>query len=150
MRPLRGKVGSLLWLQFKLDGPSGPAPIRPCVKLLHQTFLPRPTKEWPCELLGPWAFRGVFHPFGGPGGYSSPTSPRSLGWFWNNRPKDPRSSLQFFYFDKECLENKSVEPLLLNSEWSDENDLLLSSSAIIPQNSVFCLGFMLWRSAFAL
>jgi hypothetical protein len=36
-------------------------------------FLPRPTKEWPYDLLGPWAFREVFYSFSGPGGYLSPT-----------------------------------------------------------------------------
>jgi hypothetical protein len=34
---------------------------------------PRPTKEWPYDLLGPWAFREVFYSFSGPGGYLSPT-----------------------------------------------------------------------------
>jgi hypothetical protein len=33
---------------------------------------PRPTKEWPYDLLGPWAFREVFYSFSGPGGYLSP------------------------------------------------------------------------------
>jgi hypothetical protein len=41
--------------------------------------------------------------------------------------------LQFFDFDKECLENRSAEPLFLNSEWLGRNDLLLFSSAIIHQ-----------------
>jgi hypothetical protein len=36
---------------------------------------PRPTKGWPRELLGPRAFREVFYPSGGPGGYMSPTVP---------------------------------------------------------------------------
>jgi hypothetical protein len=40
---------------------------------------PRPSKGRPHELLGPRAFREVFYPSGGPGGYLSPTSPRSLG-----------------------------------------------------------------------
>jgi hypothetical protein len=35
--------------------------------------LPRPTKERPYDLLGPWAFREVFYLFSGPGGYLSPT-----------------------------------------------------------------------------
>jgi hypothetical protein len=30
-------------------------------------------KGWPHELLGPRAFREVFYPSGGPGGYPSPT-----------------------------------------------------------------------------
>jgi hypothetical protein len=45
------------------------------------------------------------------------TGPKILGPPWN-----------LFDFDKECLENKSIGPLLLNSEWSGKNDLLLSSS----------------------
>ena len=34
---------------------------------------PRPTKERPYELLGPWAFREAFYFFSGPRGYLSPT-----------------------------------------------------------------------------
>jgi hypothetical protein len=62
-------------------GSSGLAPTRPYVDLLHWSFLPRPMKEWPYDLLGPWAFREVFYPSSGPGGYLSPTSaaqPRAL------------------------------------------------------------------------
>jgi hypothetical protein len=50
-----------------------------CDDPLYWAFLPRPTKGRPRELLGPRAFRKVFYPSGGPGGYLSPTSPRSLG-----------------------------------------------------------------------
>jgi hypothetical protein len=132
------------------------APIRRAVwacvdPVLRQSALldvsPRPTKGWPHEPLGPRAFREVYYPSGGPGGYLSPISPRSLGWFWNNRPKDPRSSF-VFDFTKKCLENKPAGSLLLNSEWFGKNDLLLSSSTITPRNLVFCLRFMLQRSAF--
>jgi len=59
--------------------------------LLCWLSFPRPTKEWPYELLGPWAFREAFYFFSGPRGYLSPTSPRSLGWFRGNQLKDPRS-----------------------------------------------------------
>jgi hypothetical protein len=69
----RGKVGSLLWSLAERCGPSGLAPIRPYVDLLYRLSLPRPTKEWPYNSLGPWAFRAVFHPSSGPGGYLSPT-----------------------------------------------------------------------------
>jgi hypothetical protein len=65
---------------------------------------PRPTKGWPRGLLGPWAPHEVSCPSGGPGGYPSPTSPRSLGWFWNNRPKDPRSSLRSLILTRNALE----------------------------------------------
>jgi hypothetical protein len=54
-------------------GPSGLAPTRPYVDLLLWSLLPRPMKEWPYDLLGPWAFREVFYPSSGPGGYLSPT-----------------------------------------------------------------------------
>jgi hypothetical protein len=47
--------------------------------LLRWSSLPRPTKEWPYDLLGPWAFREVFYSFSGPGGYLSPT-----GWFFES------------------------------------------------------------------
>jgi hypothetical protein len=69
----RGKVRSLLWSLAWCCGSSGFAPIRPRVILLCWLFLPRPTKEWPYDLLGPWAFREVFYSFSGPGGYLSPT-----------------------------------------------------------------------------
>jgi hypothetical protein len=41
--------------------------------LLCWLSFPRPTKERPCDLLGPWAFREVFYLFSGPRGYLSPT-----------------------------------------------------------------------------
>jgi hypothetical protein len=75
--------------------------------VFHQSALldvsPRPTKGWPREPLGPRAFCEVFYPSGGPGGYLSPTSYWSLGWFWNNRPKDPRSSLQSLILPRNAL-----------------------------------------------
>jgi hypothetical protein len=55
-------------------GPSGLAPTRPYVDPLHWSFLPRPMKERPYDLLGLWAFREVFYPSSGPGGYLSPTN----------------------------------------------------------------------------
>jgi hypothetical protein len=92
-----GRLGLCYDYSLEIIGPSGLARIRPYVDLLHWSFLPRPTKGWPYDLLGPWAFREVFYPSSGPGGYLSPTSPRSLGWFWNNRSKDPKSSLRSLF-----------------------------------------------------
>jgi hypothetical protein len=68
----RGKVGSLLWSLAQRCGPSGLAPIRPHVNLLCWLSLPRPTKEWPYDLLGPWAFREVFYSSSGPGDICPP------------------------------------------------------------------------------
>jgi hypothetical protein len=73
----RGKVGSLLWSLARRCGSSRFAPIRPHVDLLRWLSLPRPTKERPYELLGPWAFCEAFYFFSGPRGYLSPT-PLSL------------------------------------------------------------------------
>jgi hypothetical protein len=73
-----GKVGFLLRSLARRCGSSGFAPIRPHVDLLCWLSLPRPTKERPYNLLGPWAFREVFYSFSGPGGYLSPT-PGSCG-----------------------------------------------------------------------
>ena len=73
----RGKVGSLLWSLARRCGSSGFAPIRPHVDLLCWLLLPWPTKEWPYDLLGPWAFREVFYSFSGPRGYLSPTTSKS-------------------------------------------------------------------------
>jgi hypothetical protein len=61
-------------------------------------------KEWPYNLLGPWAFREVFHPSSGPGGYLYSTSPRSSGWFWDNQPKDPRSSLRSLFMTRNAFQ----------------------------------------------
>jgi hypothetical protein len=68
-----GKSGLCCGYLLDVGRPSGLAPIRPCVDLLHWSFFPRPTKGWPYDLLGPWAFREVFYPSSGPGGYLSPT-----------------------------------------------------------------------------
>jgi hypothetical protein len=76
----RGKVGSLLRSLARRCGSSGFAPIRPHVDLLCWLSLSRPTKEWPYDLLGPWAFHEVFYSFSGPGGYLSPigSTPKNL------------------------------------------------------------------------
>jgi hypothetical protein len=68
-----GKSGLCCDLLARRCGPSGFAPIRSHVALLCWLFLPRPTKERPYDLWGPWAFREVFYSFSGPGGYLSPT-----------------------------------------------------------------------------
>jgi hypothetical protein len=41
---------------FKSVGSSEFELIRSCVDLLHQAFLPRPMKGWPCETSGPKPF----------------------------------------------------------------------------------------------
>jgi hypothetical protein len=69
-----GRSGHCCDYLLEVIGPSGLAPIRPYVNLLHWSFLPRPTKGWPYDLLGPLAFREVFYPSSGPGGYLSPTN----------------------------------------------------------------------------
>jgi hypothetical protein len=81
-----GKSDLCCGLLARRCGPSGFAPIRPHFALLCWLFLPRPTKEWPYDLLGPWAFREVFYSFSGPGGYLSPTviltqPPVEIGYF---------------------------------------------------------------------
>jgi hypothetical protein len=66
----------------------------------------------------PEAFREAFLPSSGPGGYPSPTSPQSLSWFWNNQPKDSRSSLRFWFpFWWWAIRRCTCWTLLLNSEW---------------------------------
>jgi hypothetical protein len=60
---------------------SGLAPTRPHIDLLYWLLLPRPMKEWPYDLSGPWAFREVFYPSNGPGGYLSPTVATSTNHF---------------------------------------------------------------------
>jgi hypothetical protein len=87
-------------------------------------------------------------------GYPSPTSPRSLAWFWNNRPKDPRSSLQFSILIRNALK------ISLSSYcfWTLSDPIktifyclllpLFVGLRFIPQKSMLCLGFMLWKSTF--
>jgi hypothetical protein len=58
MRTQRGRIGSLLWITLKSIGPPGLELIQSCVDPLCQTFLPRPTKGWPCEMMGPRPFAG--------------------------------------------------------------------------------------------
>jgi hypothetical protein len=48
---------------------TNPASCQPALLIVP----PRPTKERPYDLLGPWAFREVFYSSSGPGGYLSPT-----------------------------------------------------------------------------
>jgi hypothetical protein len=48
--------------------------IQSCVDPLCQTFLPRPTKGWPCETMGPRPFASYSSLLVDPaGGYLSPT-----------------------------------------------------------------------------
>jgi hypothetical protein len=86
----RGKVGSLLWSLARRCGSSRFAPIRPHVDLLCWLSLPRPTKERPYELLGPWAFREAFYFFSGPRGYLSPTVTASTS---SSAPKPKRAKV---------------------------------------------------------
>jgi hypothetical protein len=58
--------------------------------LLCWLSFPRPTKERPYDLLGPWAFREVFYFFSGPGGYLSPTPSLSLRPPLSLSPLQPR------------------------------------------------------------
>jgi hypothetical protein len=136
MRTLYGKVGSLLRLLFKFIGSSGLALIQSYVNPLHWTSLPRPTKGWPCELLGLRPFARSFSLPVDPGDICPPQAPNLWVDFEITSPKilGPACS---FDFNKECLENRSVEPLLLNSEWLGKNDLLLFSSAIIHRPSLY-------------
>jgi hypothetical protein len=69
--------------------------------LLCWLSFPRPTKEWPYDLLGPWAIREVFYSFSGPGGYLSPTP--SLWCSCSTRP----APLLFPCLATHCLSNPS-------------------------------------------
>jgi hypothetical protein len=56
LRSQRGRIGSLLWIMLEFIGPPGLELIQSCVDPFCQTFLPRPTKGWPCETMGPRPF----------------------------------------------------------------------------------------------
>jgi hypothetical protein len=136
MRILYGKVGSLLRSLLKFIGSSGLESIQSCINPLHQTFLSRPTKGWPYEILGPRPFARSFSLLVDPGDIRPPQAPNLWVDFETIGPKilGPACS---FWFDKECFENRFVEPLLLNSEWLDKNDLLLFSSSIIHRSFLY-------------
>jgi hypothetical protein len=68
-----GKSGLCCDSFVRRCGPSGFALISLTSSFLCWLSFPRPTKEWPYELLGPWAFREAFYFFSGPRGYLSPT-----------------------------------------------------------------------------
>jgi hypothetical protein len=103
MRILYGKVGSLLRSLLKFIE-SFWARVDP---ILHQSASPNVPPQahegMALRNIGPKAFREVFQPSSGLGGYSSPTSPQSLSWFGNNRPKDSRSSLQLLILTTNAL-----------------------------------------------
>jgi hypothetical protein len=148
MGPLRGKVGSLLRLPFKLIGPSGPVSIH-----FTRRASPGPRRD---GLANYWARRPFARSFSLPvdPGDICPHKPQSLGWFWNKRPKDSRSSLQFLILIRNALK------ISLSSRcfWTLSDSMrtifccfllpLFIGLRFIPQKSVLCLGFMLWRSAF--
>jgi hypothetical protein len=56
LRPQRGRNGSLLWIMLEFIGPPGLELIQSCADPFCLTFLPRPTKGWPCETTGPRLF----------------------------------------------------------------------------------------------
>jgi hypothetical protein len=72
MRILYEKVGSLLRLLLKFIGSSGLESIQSCINPLHQTFLSRPTKGWPHEILGPRPFARSFSLLVDPGDIRPP------------------------------------------------------------------------------
>ena len=102
MRTLRGKVGSLLWLLLKFIGPAG---LRwSNLVSIHFTGRPSPGPRRN-DLANYWAqglSRGLLA-FQWTRGISVPHKPQSLGWFWNKRPKDSRSSLQFLILIRNVL-----------------------------------------------
>jgi hypothetical protein len=59
LRPHRGRIGSLLWIMLEFIGPPGLELIQSCADPFCQTFLPWPTKGWPCEIM-------VLRPFARP------------------------------------------------------------------------------------
>jgi hypothetical protein len=115
----RGKVGSPSWSLARRCGPSGFAPIRPYVDLLCWLSLPRPTKEWPYDLSGPWAFREVFYSFSGPRGYLSPTFTSYV------KNKDSQDSIIFG--DGNQGKVKGLGKIAISNEHSISNVFLVES-----------------------
>jgi hypothetical protein len=115
---------------------------------------PRPTKGWPCELLGPRASSEVFYPSGGPGGYLPPQAPNLWVDFEKNGPKILGPAYSFFILIRNALKislSSHCFRTLSDPAKTIFYCLLLLffvGLRFIPQKSVFCLGFMLWRSVF--
>jgi hypothetical protein len=68
----RGRNGSLLWIMLEFIGPPRLKLIQSCVDPFCQTFLPRPTKGWPCETMGPRPFARSFSLLVDPGDICPP------------------------------------------------------------------------------
>jgi hypothetical protein len=131
MRALHGKVGSLLRSLLKFIGPSGLVSIH-----FTRRSSPGPRRD---DLANYWAHGPFVRSFilsVDPGDIRPPQAPNLWVDFEINGQRF-YVQLAVFYFDKECLENKSVEPLLLNFECPGKNDLLLPSSAIIRRPSLY-------------
>jgi hypothetical protein len=56
LRQQRGRIRSLLWITLEFIGSPRLELIQSCADPFCQTFLPRPTKGWPCETIGPRPF----------------------------------------------------------------------------------------------
>jgi hypothetical protein len=79
LRPQRRRIGSLLWIMLEFIGSPGLELIQSCADPFCQIFLPRPTKGWPCETMGPRPFSRSSSLLVDPGDICPPHIPCSWG-----------------------------------------------------------------------
>jgi hypothetical protein len=140
-------------MSLKSVGPSGLELIRSCADPFRQTFLPRPTKGWPCEISGPKPFVRSSSLLVDPGDICPPQAPNLWVDFEIIGPKILGPAC-YFGFDKESLKNG----LSSCCSWTLCNLVkmifcypllsLFIGLRFILQKSMLCLGLMPWRSAF--
>jgi hypothetical protein len=100
---------------LKSNETSGSESIQSCVIPFHQQFLPRPTKGWPCELMGPKPFVRPSSLLVDPGDICPPQAPNLWVDFEiiGQKILGPACG---FDFGNGRFENTPIESLLLNSE----------------------------------
>jgi hypothetical protein len=133
-----GKSGLYCGCLLNVVGPSGLAPIRPYVNLLYWSFLHRPVKVWPYDLLALGPFVRSFILPVDPGDICPPQAPD-------------------LWVDFEIIGPKILGPACGLHLWQEmlsgqfgQNDFLLSPSALITRKLELCLILMPWRSAFCI
>jgi hypothetical protein len=98
--------------------------------------LPQAHERMTLWFIGPLGLSWGLLSFQWTRGISVPTCPQSLGWFWDNRPKDPRSSLRSSFYDKGYFPGSLVKTisyyLLLLENWRS-----VSNSCFGGQHFVF-------------
>jgi hypothetical protein len=141
-------------MTLKSIGPSGLELIRSCADPLHQVFLSKPTKGWPCKISGPKPFARSSSLLVDPGNICPPQAPNLWVDFEIIGPKILGPACSFWFLIRNALKmglssccfwtlSNSVKTIFCYPLLS-----LFIGLRFILQKSVLCLGLMPWRSAF--